>query len=411
MRCKPDQGKTLPCFSKSKVSGHYNRTGDFIRFTDWRFIHKARLNLLKLNGTDPKNKFDLQKNRTGKVPDNPMQCRHCSNKFESLPHVLCHCLNNMQKITKRHDLVVERLVRASSGSWSVFKKNQPLAGSEKRPDLVLLKGDAAMILEVAITFENGPQAFNEIREKKVTKYQAIAKELKKTYKEVTTEVIVLGALGSWDPRNDRVCHRICTKKYTQLMRPLMVADTLRSSRDIYYEHVSPNSPQAQPPRYCTFFNQIALSPSAPGRASSPSAAPCESSVGDVLPSSLPAGIAASFVPAVSLPCASPLPLNEDVPATTSSPNKNIHSSVNKSPIPDVNFNISFASPVTALERHSSDLPCNAVPQTDVLDIAFNALDALALNEDGAINSSQSVGPSSPVALATVVNSDQSPGCT
>lgn len=50
LKCKSNQGKTLHCFTKSKVSAHYNRTGDFIRFCDWRWVHKTRLNLLPVNG-------------------------------------------------------------------------------------------------------------------------------------------------------------------------------------------------------------------------------------------------------------------------------------------------------------------------------------------------------------------------
>lgn len=81
LKCKPDQEKTQSCFEMSKASAHYLRTGDFIRFCDWRFIHSARLNLFPLNGAKLENR------------DNPelQKCRKCKEKFEGLPHVLCHC--------------------------------------------------------------------------------------------------------------------------------------------------------------------------------------------------------------------------------------------------------------------------------------------------------------------------------
>lgn len=43
------------------------------------------------------------------------------------------------------------------------------------------------------------------------------------------------------------------------MRKLIVSDTLRSSRDIYYKHITPPSrkPLSQPQRYQQFFTQIA----------------------------------------------------------------------------------------------------------------------------------------------------------
>lgn len=105
-----------------------------------------------------------------------------------------------------------------------------------------------MILDVAVTFENGPLAFDKVRNDKLRKYEKLAEKLAKQYDEATVEAVVVGALESWDPRNDRVCHRLCTKKYTSLMKKLILADILRSSRDIYYQHINPNISQSQPPR-------------------------------------------------------------------------------------------------------------------------------------------------------------------
>lgn len=105
LKCKNNQGKTLHCFAKSKVSDHYNRTGDFIRFCDWRWVHKARLNLLPVNG--------IKKD----VPLEKLKCRHCPEQFEGLPHVICHCPNNLQKITNRHNLIVDRLTLLTRGRY------------------------------------------------------------------------------------------------------------------------------------------------------------------------------------------------------------------------------------------------------------------------------------------------------
>lgn len=232
LKCKPDQGKTQPCFERTKVSAHYPRPGDFIRFCDWRFIHPARLNLLPLNGakTENKDKPDLQR------------CRKFNYKFEGLPYVLCNCKKNLVKITERHNMIIKRLKVCSARSWSVLKENQPLEGSSLRPDLELVhkSESAAMILDVGCTFENGPAAYDMVRTEKSKKYAQIAKSMKDKYKEVTVEAIVVGALGSWDPKNDRVCHRLCSKKYRKLMRKLIVSDTLRMSRDIYVSHVTPH---------------------------------------------------------------------------------------------------------------------------------------------------------------------------
>ncbi|CAI4225325.1 unnamed protein product [Auanema sp. JU1783] len=50
LRDKPDQGRIFDVSMIRNSSNHYLSRGDFIRFADWRFIHKARLNVLQLNG-------------------------------------------------------------------------------------------------------------------------------------------------------------------------------------------------------------------------------------------------------------------------------------------------------------------------------------------------------------------------
>lgn len=93
-------------------------------------------------------------------------CRICSDKFEGLPLVLCHCKPSLHKITSRHDTIVDRLEKASSSNGKLYKKNQPLMGPDLRPDLVLVRvaDSAAIVIDVAVTFENGPDAFKKIRD-------------------------------------------------------------------------------------------------------------------------------------------------------------------------------------------------------------------------------------------------------
>lgn len=80
LKSKKSQGKTLECFAADKASNHFNRTGDFLRFADWRFIHAARTNTLLLNATIPGDRDNSEK-----------LCRWCNKYFETLPHVLNNC--------------------------------------------------------------------------------------------------------------------------------------------------------------------------------------------------------------------------------------------------------------------------------------------------------------------------------
>ncbi|KYN27896.1 hypothetical protein ALC57_02700, partial [Trachymyrmex cornetzi] len=71
---KPDQSKVFEVSLQSRVSNHFIRGGSFTRFADWRFVHKARLDVLPLNGA----------RRWG---TNDKRCRQCGEASETLPHV------------------------------------------------------------------------------------------------------------------------------------------------------------------------------------------------------------------------------------------------------------------------------------------------------------------------------------
>ena len=76
---KPDQGKVFHVTSVAMAPNHFMRPGDFTRFADWRFVHRARLDCVLLNGTK----------RFGNGDKRGRRCGHAN---ETLPHVLNHCL-------------------------------------------------------------------------------------------------------------------------------------------------------------------------------------------------------------------------------------------------------------------------------------------------------------------------------
>ena len=76
---KPDQGKVMAHSSLNAVSNHFVWKGQYVRYADWRFVFKARLNTIGLNGN---NRWDASKDP---------KCRHCGYEQESLPHVVSSC--------------------------------------------------------------------------------------------------------------------------------------------------------------------------------------------------------------------------------------------------------------------------------------------------------------------------------
>jgi hypothetical protein len=91
----PSQGKAMECVATDSASSHFFQTGLYTRFADWRFIHRARLDLLPLNGVRKTKENNINKS-----------CRRYGYENETLPHVINHCLRYADLITRRHNAVV-----------------------------------------------------------------------------------------------------------------------------------------------------------------------------------------------------------------------------------------------------------------------------------------------------------------
>lgn len=228
---KPDQGKVYRHSSKSQASNHCMSTGRFTRFCDLRFVTKARLDTVGLNGT----------RRYGNAPTH---CRRCDYGHETLPHVLNSCRYHTAAWTKRHNAVLNRLVRAiPRNQANTIRVNQKIPNCDlrERPDLVITNiiTKKACIVDVTVPAENHDDALLAARDYKIRKYTPHAEVLRSQGFETVVEAVVVGSLGSWDTRNDRIVKMLgIGKRYSTLMRKLMVSDTIRWSRDIFIEHVT-----------------------------------------------------------------------------------------------------------------------------------------------------------------------------
>ncbi|KAK8742630.1 hypothetical protein OTU49_001595, partial [Cherax quadricarinatus] len=229
LQAKPDQGKVMQVVARERASSHFMREGTYTTFADWRFIHRARLNMLPLNGA---RRYDMGGDR---------RCRRCPAQLETLPHVLNHCWRHSATMTQRHNALVARIKKAAQGrGWRLISENQRVAGAldTGRPDLIITKDGDALMIDVTCPFENGPEAFTEARLRKEEKYAELAAELRQNYHRVTVEAFIVGSLGSYDPANDRLMKRLASRKYQKLFRRLCVSDTIKWSRMIYTEHIT-----------------------------------------------------------------------------------------------------------------------------------------------------------------------------
>nr|XP_034184632.1 uncharacterized protein T26G10.4-like [Osmia lignaria] len=229
---KPDQGKVFQATTQHAASNRFMRGGAFIRFADWRFIHRARLDVLPLNGA----------RRWG---SDDKRCRRCGYTLESLPHVLCHCGPHSAARQRRHDNLVTRLSRAIRlpGEIRVNRRIPGATGesSALRPDIVVTHeaSRTVVLVDVTVPFENTMQAIADARLEKINKYKDLADSLRGRGYKVYLDAFIVGALGAWDPGNEFLLELLrISPRYASLMRKLMVAETIAWSRDIYVEHVS-----------------------------------------------------------------------------------------------------------------------------------------------------------------------------
>ena len=230
---KPDQGKVYEASSQCPASNHFIRSGQFTRFCDWNFIHRAKLNCLALNGT-----FRFDNGRDGKEG-----CRRCSYDKETLPHVLNHCKVHYVTITRRHDAVLHQIVKAIPESSESIEVNRRTAANmtNLRPDLVVTNevDRKVTIVDVAISFENRYKALEAARQTKMKKYQRLASELEEKGYTVDLNVLVIGSLGTWDPANEGTLEMLKIRgRSAERVRKSIVSETIRWSTNIYTEHIT-----------------------------------------------------------------------------------------------------------------------------------------------------------------------------
>lgn len=198
---KPDLGRAMECVAAHAASTHFNRNGDFCRFANWRFVHRARLNLVQLNGSSSW--------RTG-----DRRCRRCGHTTESLAHVVNHCMRYTSLYMARHNAIVARIKKAVEGKYEILAENQAMGSQRLRPDLVIRRGTDTMIIDVTYPFGNRMKSLEESASLKKAKYEELRKKLLNKYPgEANVVPFVVGSLGSWDLANDPFVRRICSRKY------------------------------------------------------------------------------------------------------------------------------------------------------------------------------------------------------
>ncbi|XP_034245774.1 uncharacterized protein T26G10.4-like [Thrips palmi] len=232
LTAKPDQGKVFDACSAQPASNHFLASGHLTRFCDWRFIHRARLGVLPLNGAL-------------RIPGRSRACRRCQYADETTAHVLDHCLGQgkSRAWNNRHRSVIGHLLEAMPDHVREHLRVEravPGTDSALKPDLVLLNAGtkSAAIIDVTCPFENRRQALAVASEAKMTKYAGLQDALRQQGFTCSMGVVAVGALGTWDANNEYALSLLgIPARERRQLRPRIVSDVIRWSRNIYVEHM------------------------------------------------------------------------------------------------------------------------------------------------------------------------------
>ena len=230
-----DQGRSYHLISLHPSSSHWIPTGNYISFAEYKFALRARLNLLPV-GTVAK--------RMKRVTD--ATCKRCHAQPESLGHVLNACTPNCGLMRERHNAILQRLVKAIHKEGKNLYVEQAISPDSLRPDILLHNPTTgeAVVADVSVPYESGPEAFNKARAEKVQKYEGLRVWMlgQDQYTSVSVYAFLVGSLGSWDPQNSTCLRALgISQAYTRLFSKLCGTEAIKGSHAIWRARSSPSS--------------------------------------------------------------------------------------------------------------------------------------------------------------------------
>jgi hypothetical protein len=131
--------------------------------------------------------------------DLEVDCRRCHGKPEMLEHVLGKCVAGRDMRIERHDKMAAFVAAKceENGYQSTREQLFSIEQGRLKPDLVVLDGERALIVDETVRFESGDALSREASEK-IEKYQPLADYLvsQRAVREANVLPIVVGSRGA-----------------------------------------------------------------------------------------------------------------------------------------------------------------------------------------------------------------------
>ena len=218
----PNQGRFWKTLTETPVTVR-NIYSFHTKMCDWRFAHKARLNLIPVRANFTWHQGD-------------QNCRRCQADRETLNHTLNNCSVHRRKIIRRHNI---------SDLFEKMVPNQYKVAKEQRfgnlqPDIVLTDDNTltAHIIDVKISAEC-PESFVSNEQIVNAKYEPLRRafEIAGYYTRIHT--IQLGCLGGLSRNSSTSLWQFFRnrKQFAAFIKKAAVS-TVHSSRNISVEHLT-----------------------------------------------------------------------------------------------------------------------------------------------------------------------------
>ena len=236
---QPNQGKAAALYAAEPGGLDTFSRWSRMRFCDWRFLHRARLNLVPTNAV-----------KAAFFPDATPHCRVCGYEAETLGHVLGRCWHHSANLQRRHNAVQDAVVTAlraattssAEADLEILVNRTPRAFSTpERIDLQVVDHQRrrVQLVDFKCPFEAGSEAFATARQRNELKYEALAERYRRLGFDVSLDTIVVGALGTWDPANSRPLTRLgIPRSRVKALRNTCCQAVLHTSRNIWVEHAT-----------------------------------------------------------------------------------------------------------------------------------------------------------------------------
>jgi hypothetical protein len=128
-----------------------------------------------------------------------VDCRRCKEKLETLGHVLGECVAGKGMRIQRHDKMAAVIAtKCEEKGYKVTREQLfSVRGEKLKPDLVVIDGERALIVDVTVRFESGDSLARGSTEK-ISKYQPLADYFisQETAREAQVLPIVIGSRGA-----------------------------------------------------------------------------------------------------------------------------------------------------------------------------------------------------------------------